>query len=221
MEGARAASVGGGAASHWSASKADLQVRHPSISTEVCFSNAKRDQAFVSTYTMGILHALMAGAGVERIQVLSAYRTVAEQAQFMYRTMHHARPVFAGHATKVESVGKSMIRQIQAAMVVGHAAKPVPTPADIVAKMAEVIEELEQRHGLLAISRHREDPKNRAVLNIYLGPCSPTQHAAFLRRVSSCAAISRFGLPRRLLGGGADTATPTVGPWIHLEVPQR
>lgn len=214
------ASPRGGAAGGLTTAQSDLQARHLASAAEICFSNAKRDQAFISVHTSAVLRECMESAGVERLQILSAHRTVEEQAHFMYRSLHHVKPTFEGHAAQVEHVAKSMIRQIQGAMAADATAKRLPSVTDILRRMAETIEELERQHGVLAVSRHRENPLRSAVLDISVASAgSPKRRAEFVRLLSSCPAISRIGVPRPLLSGASHEFC-ALGRWIHLEIPQ-
>jgi len=216
----RPASLGGEAGTSISVPKSGLHTSRSLSTTAIYYGNATRDQPSVSAYTEGVLRDIIASAGIERIQILSAYRTVEEQARFMYRAMHHVRPTFTGHAAEVEIVAKSMVGQIQVAMAAGSEARQIPTPADILKRMADVIDRLERRHGPLAISPHRQDPSRLAVLNIGVGVGGSMQRAALLRRLLRSPAISRVGAPR-LLRGVSRGAFSTVGQWVHIEIPQK
>lgn len=216
----KAAPLRGGAAAVMTTAQADLQAHHLASAAEICFSNTKRDQAFISVHTSAVLRECMERARVERLQILSAHRTIEQQAHFMYRSLHHVKPTFRGHAAEVERVAKSMVRQIQEAMAAGATTKRLPSVTDIVHRMAEAIERLERQHGILAISRHRVNPHQWAVLDISLANVGALKRRAELVRVlSSCPAISRIGVPQPLMSG-ADHEFCALGRWIHVEVPQ-
>lgn len=217
VEESRAAHLSGGREAASTGEQADLQARHLSILPEICFSNAKRDHAFISFHTSMVLRECMATARIQRLQIMSAHRTVEEQAYFMYRNLHHVRPTFRGYGAAVEAVAKSMIGQIQGAMIAGVGTKRVPSVADILRCMVETIEELERRHGRLAISGHREDPRRRAVLDVDVA--TPARRAELVRVLSACPAISRIGLPRPFQVS-APHEFRALGRWIHIEIPQ-
>lgn len=196
----------------------------------IVFTNPMRDEPHVSAWTLALLAAVMAKAGVKRIYITSTYRDPKDQARVMFGNLTPGKSMYGGYGKRVEQVARNMqlMDDVGTAVAEGLAKLPGLGPSgfrrhtadEVVARMADEIKRLEGHHGMGCVSRHQMDPAVMNVIDISQGSLTPqSKLAAFIGELTASTRIARIGLPKGSMATHAKHFVETQ-PCIHLEIPQ-
>jgi hypothetical protein len=192
-----------------------------STTHKISFDNKKRDEKWVSSYSLNILRSIMASSGVTSIVITSTYRSEEDQARVMYGNLTPGKSMYGGKGQAVEAVGLAMVEEAKRGCMHGFSPNTgIPTPSLIQASMAKQIHALEGKFGIGCVSRHQLRPSEMNVIDISERLVRPHKSIDdFIKILTASKFIERIGIPKGKKAISTKQFVETQH-CIHLEILQ-